>query len=411
MPLLGEMIMRRTLLLAVALSATCVGTAAMAAPQGWLGAWQASPMAQVGQLKPLKNQTVRQRFKVSVTGSQLRVVFSNAYGSKPLHIGAATVLRTRNGQAEGTALPLMFAGAPSILVPAGAPAFSDPLPLSVAAGTELSVSLYLPDETLPETYHRALAGQDQAAAAAAPEAQVSAEGDYTRDAVMAGAQAGARLFVARVDVLPAKRGSTVVVLGTTRTAGEGRWPELLAQRLQSAGRNVSVVNASMVANPLTRPFPGGGEAGLARFDRDVLSVPGITHVILADAANDIGQPGGPVIDAAQMPTLQHLTAAYLQLTLRARAVGVKVIAATVMPFEGVPFAGFWSPQKEQLRGQLNDWIRSSGAFDAVIDMDALVRDPANPTHYREGLHTANNFAPNEAGEQQLVQALDLKLFR
>ena len=403
--------MRRTLLLAVALSATCVGTAAMAAPQGWLGAWQASPMAQVGQLKPLKNQTVRQRVKVSVAGSTLRVVLSNAYGSKPLRIGAATVLRSRNGQGEGAALPLSFAGAPSIVVPVGAPAFSDPLPISVAAGAELLISLYLPDETLPETYHRALAGQDQAAAATAPEAQVSAEGDYTRDAVMAGAQAGARLFVARLDVLPAKRGSTVVVLGTTRTAGEGRWPELLAKRLQTAGRNVSVVNASMVANPLTRPYPGGGDAGLARFDRDVLTVPGISHVILADAANDIGQPGGAVVDAALMPTLQDLTAAYLQLALRARAAGVKVIAATVLPFEGVPFAGFWSPQKEQLRGQLNEWIRSSGAFDAVIDMDAILRDPNKPTRFREGLHTANNFGPNEAGEQHLVQALDLKLFR
>jgi lysophospholipase L1-like esterase len=368
-------------------------------------------MAQVGQLKPLKNQTVRQRVKVSVAGSTLRVVLTNAYGTKPLRIAAATVLRARNGQGEGAALPLSFAGAPSIVVPVGAPAFSDPLPLSVAAGAELLLSLYLPDETLPETYHRALAGQDQAAAATVPEAQVSAEGDYTRDAVMAGAQAGARLFVARVDVLAAKRGSTVVVLGTTRTAGEGRWPELLAKRLQAAGRNVSVVNASMVANPLTRPYPGGGDAGLARFDRDVLGVPGITHVILADAANDIGQPGGPAIDASQMPTLQDLTAAYLQLALRARAAGVKVIAATVLPFEGVPFAGFWSPQKEQLRGQLNEWIRSSGAFDAVIDMEAMLRDPAKPTRFREGLHTANNFGPNEAGEQYLVQGLDLKLFR
>jgi len=403
--------MLRILMLAVALTAVNPVSAAAATRDTWLAAWQASPMAQVGQLKPLKNQTVRQRFKVSVAGSQLRVVFSNAYGSKPLRIGAATVLATRNGQAEGTARPLTFAGAASLVVPVGAPAFSDPLPLAVAAGSELSVSLYLPDETLPETYHRALAGQDQAAAATAPEAQVSAEGDYTREAVMAGAQAGARLFVARVDVLPAKRGSTVVVLGTTRTAGEGRWPELLAKRLQAAGRNMSVVNASMVANPLTRPYPGGGDAGLARFDRDVLTVPGISHVILADAANDIGQPGGAVVDAALMPTLQDLTAAYLQLALRARAAGVKVIAATVMPFEGVPFAGFWSPQKEQLRGQLNEWIRSSGAFDAVIDMDAMLRDPAKPTRFREGLHTANNFGPNEAGERYLIDALDLKLFR
>lgn len=401
----------RCIILLALLLATPALNAATPTSTSWLAAWQASPMAQVGTLTPLKDQTVRQRLTVAVGGSQLRVVLSNAYGSKPLRIGAAAVLRSRNGQAEGTALALRFGGEAGIVVPVGAPAFSDPLPLAVTAGEQLWISLYLPAETLPETYHRALAGQDQATAAAAPEALVSAEGDHTRALVMPGAQPGPRLFTARVDVLPVRRGSTVVVLGTTRTAGEGRWPQLLAQRLQAAGRNLSVVNASMVANPLTRPYPGGGDAGLARFDRDVLAVPGISHVILADAANDIGQPGGPVIDAAQMPTLQDLTAAYQQLAARARAAGVKVIAATVMPFEGVPFAGFWSPEKERLRGELNAWIRSSGAFDAVIDLDAMLRDPARPNRFREGLHTANNFGPNEAGERYLVEGLDLKLFR
>lgn len=385
--------------------------AATPASTPWLAGWQASPMAQTGTLSVLKDQTVRQRLTLAIGGSQLRVVVSNAYGSRPLRIGAASVLRTRAGQAEGPALPLTFGGEASIVVPVGAPAFSDPLPLVVTAGAELSISLYLPAETLPETWHRALSNQDQVGAAAAPEALVSGPGDFTREAVMPGAQPGQRLFVARIDILPTRRGSTVVVLGTTRTAGEGRWPLLLAQRLQAAGRNVSVINASMVANPLTRPYPNGGEAGLARFDRDVLGVPGVSHVVIADAANDIGQPGGGTIDAAQLPAVQELAAAYRQLAVRAHAAGVKVIAATVMPFEGVPFVGFWSPDKERLRGELNAWIRSSGAFDAVLDLDAIVRDPLRPTRYRDGLHTANNFGPNEAGERQLVDAMDLKLFR
>ena len=402
--------MRELVLLALAL-VTVPLNAAMAAAPPWLAAWQASPMAQTGQLTPLKDQTVRQRLTLALGGSQLRVVVSNAYGTRPLRIGAAAVQRSRDGQLLGSAVPVNFGGEPTLVVPAGAPAFSDPVDLPVTAGSELSVSLYLPAETLPETWHRALSNQDQVGAATVPEALVSGPGDHTREAVMPGAQPGQRLFLARIDVLPARRGLTVVVLGTTRTAGEGRWPLLLAQRLQAAGRNVSVVNASMVANPLTRPYPNGGEAGLARFDRDVLAVPGVSHVVIADAANDIGQPGGPVIDAAQMPTLQDLTAAYRQLAVRARAAGVKVIAATVMPFEGVPFAGFWSPEKERLRGELNAWIRSSGAFDAVIDLDAMLRDPARPTRFREGLHTANNFGPNEAGERYLVEGLDLRVFR
>ena len=167
----------------------------------------------------------------------------------------------------------------------------------------------------------------------------------------------------------------------------------------------------MVANPLTRPYPGGGEAGLARFDRDVLRLPGISHVVIADAINDIGQPGGNVVAAAEMPNLETLSAAYLQLAARAHQRGVKVVVATLMPFEGVPFAGFYSPEKEKLRVALNEWIRGSKAFDGLIDLDALMRDPKQPSKFIDGLHTANNFGPNDAGERKIADAIDLKLFR
>ncbi len=379
--------------------------------QGWVGAWEAAPQAQTGPLKPIGNQTVRQRLRSSLAGRRLRVVLSNAYGTKPLVIGAASIARSKDGVVEGAPVALRFGGRSSIVVPPGAPAYSDPVDLPVDSMAELSVSLFLPQSTLPETYHRALPAQDAAGPAVAAEALISAEGDFTDKAALAGSSPGARLFVARLDVLPARPAKLVAVLGTTRTEGDGRWPEHLARRLQAARHNVGVVNASLVANPLTRPYPGGGEAALARFDRDVLMVPGLTHVVLADAINDIGQPGGPVVPAAEAPSLQLLTDAYLQLAARARARGVKVIAATVPPFEGVPFQGFYSAEKEALRMALNQWIRASVAFDGVIDLDAILRDPARPSRITASLATANSFGPNDAGEHRIAESLDLRLFR
>ena len=403
--------------LAFALCALPLSASAQArAPAGWVGAWAAPPMAQPSPanapLKALRNQTVRQRVKASVGGRQLRVTLSNAYGTKPLVIGAATIGRVVGGQLDPASIrPLTFGGAAAVTIAPGAPALSDAVALELADGAEAAISLHLPAETVPETYHRALPAQDAAGASTGErilEAAVSGEGDFTGQATMPGATASPRLFVARLDVLQPRAQGAVVVLGTTRTVGEGRWYDLLAQRL--APRR-AVVNASMVANPLTRPYPGGGDAGLARFDRDVLMVPGVSHVVIADSINDIGQPGTALVPVAELPTLAALQAAYRQLVERAHARGVKVIAATVLPFEGVPFQGFYAPQKDQLRAALNQWIRTAGIFDGVIDMDAILRDPANPNRYAPGLHTANNFAPSEAGERKLADAIDVRLFR
>lgn len=392
----------------------CTAFAAMAqnTEKGWIASWTAGPQQQIGTLKALSNQTVREYVQLSAGGSRVRVRFSNEYGTKPLTIGAATVgLVGADGSVEAATLrKLTFGGADSIQVPVGAPAYTDMMDLKAPAFGTLAVSLFLPKETMPETYHRLLANQDLPGAPK-PIAEVSGAGDFTMQPKIAGGTASAWLFLTRVDVLAPRAAGTIVVMGTTRTEGAGHWPQFLAERLNNSGKPVAVVNASLVANPLLRAFPGGGDAGLARFDRDVLMMPGVTHVVIADAINDIGQPGGNVVPATEMPAIGNLKAAYLQLTARARARGVKAIAATLMPFEGVPFPGFYSPEKEKLRVALNEWIRSSKAFDGVIDLDAMMRDPAHPSKFLANMHTANNFAPNEAGERKIADALDLKLFR
>lgn len=394
----------------------CVFLALVARAQnvekGWAAAWTAAPQPQVGPLKSLANQTVREYIRVSAGGGRVRVRFSNEYGTKPLAIGAASVgLVGADGAVQAGGLrKLTFGGAASIQIPIGAPAYSDPVDVKIPAFGTLAVSLYLPRETAPETYHRPAGNQDNPGTAK-PLAEVSGAGDFTSEAKIAGATPSPYLFLTRVDVLNPQSAGVAVVMGTTRTAGAGHWPQFLAERLNRGGRLVSVVNASMVANPLTRPYAGGGDAGLARFERDVLMVPGIKTVVIADAINDIGQPGGQVVGAAEMPSLETLTAAYLQLTARAKARGVKVIVATLMPFEGVPFANFYSADKEKLRVALNEWIRASKAFDGMIDLDAIMRDPAHPSRFLPDLHTANNFAPNDAGEHKIADAIDLKLFR
>ncbi len=398
------------------LALACALAPPASAAEPWVAVWAASPATQPapanGALKPLADQTLRQRLKVGIAGRRLQVTLTNAYGSKPLTVGAASVGRLIGGKLDPASIrPLTFGGKPSIIVPIGAPALSDPVDLTMAAGAEIAISLYLPQTTLPETYHRPSNPVEVVgtASSSGPEAQVSGPGDHTRDVEMPGAAPSPRLFVSRVDIAPAKPAGAIVVLGTTRQEGDGRWPDILQKRLAAAGRPLAVVNASMVANPLTHPYPGGGEAALARYDRDVLLIPSARYVILADAANDIGQAGGLVPLA--LPSADDLIAAYRQLTMRARAQGLKVIATTMMPMAGAPFPNFYSPEKEKLRGEVNAWIRTGGAFDAVIDMDAIVRDPADPLRFAKGLDSANHFTPSLAGEQKLGAAIDLKLFR
>ena len=383
------------LLIVAALIQSAPALAQTGRGRAWVGAWTASPQAQPLPLKPLKDVTVRQRIRLAAGGSELRLTISNAYGTRPLVIGAASV---RNG---GTIVPITFGGDTTIAAAIGSPVLSDPVRLAVAAEDEVEVSLYLPEETLPETWHRSIATTP---GGPVPTPGQIAAGDLTRQVAMPGASPSGLLFLSRIDVLPTRPVGAVVVLGTTRTVDSG-WQDLLGRRL---GPRFSVLNASMVANPLTRPYPGGGDAALARFDRDVLMTPGISHVILADAANDIGQAGR---EGRILPTVEGLAAAYRQLAARAHAQGVKVIVATVMPFGEVPFADFYSPEKEGVRQGLNAWLRSSREFDGLIDMDAMLRDSGAPSRFRAGLDTANHFGPNDAGSRIVAETIDLSLFR
>ena len=359
-----------------------------------------------------ENQTIRQIVRISAGGQRLRVVLTNAYGDKSLAIGAVHVaLAGENGAIQpGTDHVVTFNGGSSAVIPAGAPLVSDPIDLPVPALTSLAVSIYLPDATGPCTCHGTgaqtgyVAAGDVAGATAMP-----------ADA----AKIQFRAFLSQVDVDAAPGAKTVVAFGDSITDGLGsttdadhRWPDILADRLAARGGvPVGVVNEGISGNRLLHN--GAGDSALTRFDRDVLAVPGAAYVIVFEAINDIGLSNPPPAAAkffgpGDPVTADDLIGAYKQIIARAHAHGLKVYGATITPYEGV---STFSPEGEAMRQAVNAWIRTSGAFDAVLDFDAAWRDPAHPTQIRDGWHAGDHLHGDDAGYKVLADSIDLGLFK
>jgi lysophospholipase L1-like esterase len=385
-----------------------------AAAPHWIGSWGASPAPPVlpapnvlpQMLAPtFENQTVVQVVRLSAGGQRLRLRLSNEYGAKPLAIGAARVALVGNDGAveAGSDRSITFAGAASATVPPAAPLLSDPVALKVPALARLRVSLFLPGPTGPCTCH--MSGQEFVA--------IAGPGDLTGASVPPGAgPAQYRAFLTGVEVETATPGRVVVAFGDSITDGylstpgkDHRWPDRFAERLTQKypGRAMAVVNAGIGGNRVLSdpPIALFGQAALSRFDRDVLSVPGATDVIVLEGVNDLGARAG-------RPSAAALIAGYRQLIDRGHAHGLRVIGATILPYEG---AGYFTAEGEATRIAVNAWIRKPGNFDAVIDLDAAIRDPAKPTRMRADWHAGDWLHPNDAGYRAMGEAIDLALFR
>jgi lysophospholipase L1-like esterase len=354
------------------------------------------------------NQTVREKLRISVGGEQIRIRFSNELGTTPLVIGAATLaLAGRDAAIDPTTLrKLTFGGEAGITIPAGAPALSDAVDLAVNDLAEIAVSLYLPEETAPATMHMGRS------------AYVSTAGDFTQATDLQGTELTTNhVFLTGVYVRTNDNVAVVVTLGDSITDGTAStphsynsWPDHFAARV--AVDNVAVVNHGIAGNQVLRD--GAGSSALTRFDRDVLSTPGLTHVVVLEGINDIGT-GGFNFPGLTGPTPAERTAAdliagYRQLIARAHANDLKIYGATLTPFEGT-FAGYYTPAKDEVRIEVNDWIRGSGEFDAVIDFEAAIRDDTNPRVMRAEYDSGDKLHPGDAGYKRMAEAIDLALFR
>jgi lysophospholipase L1-like esterase len=397
---------------------------ATAQREGWIATWAASPEpAELGPnqaILNLQDQTVRERVRISIGGSQIRIRLSNEYGSSPLFVGSVTVAVPKDPASvkSGSIQAVTFGGRNSIAIPAGAPAISDPVALTVAYGAEISISLYLPKRVTTPTWH----------ALALKRAVVSSQGDHTYDEKIQGVtEASKSMFVSAVLVPAQPSQRLVVAFGDSIVDGDGstfdsdrNWPSDLIRRLGKTpnGSKLAVVNEGIAGNRLLGdgPLASLGVSALARFDRDALSMPGVTHIVLLEGINDLGFPGAKLgelslADPADVRSAEDLTGAYRQLIARAHARGIKLIGSTITPCEGVDIPGYYSDAKEATRQAVNKWIRTSSAFDGVIDFDAVLRDPDHPSRLLPRFASEDHLHPNDAGYQAMADAIDLALFQ
>ncbi|MCA1196985.1 SGNH/GDSL hydrolase family protein [Sphingomonas sp. R647] len=354
----------------------------------------------------LSDQTVRMIVRPTIGGSMLRIQFSNASGGEPVRIGRAGIAKSAGDSAifAGTARALSFSGQGSVTIQPGAVAISDPVALDVAAFELLAVSIHLPDDTAVNTLHPL-----------GLRTTYIAKGDRTGDADLTGAETNRSYFwLSGVSVQAEARAGTIVAFGDSITDGYGTtpdtgraWPDLLADRLQryAGTRHLSVVNMGISGNRVRRD--GAGLSALARFDRDVLARPGVRWVILLEGINDINFAAIPGIPASEAVTAEDLIAAYVQFIDRAHLHGIKVMGATIAPTEGT---WLYSEKTEALRQAVNRWIRTSGRFDAVVDFDAALRDPARPTRLNPPFNPGDHVHPNDPGNAAMAEAIDIARF-
>jgi lysophospholipase L1-like esterase len=381
----------------------------------WIGTWTASPQALWDGDFPLStnvpfnlwNRTIRMVTRVSLGGKQARVVLSNEYGSRRLVIGAAHVARTDSEAkiVHGSDRPLTFGGEARVIIPPGAKVVSDPTDLDVPPLGKLSVSLFLPEATPLSTFH--WDGRQTA--------YIATGNLVGADDIKAESTISARVFVSGILVDAPKDAQAVVTLGDSITDGNGstpdansRWPDFLAKRL--ADKNVAVLNAGISGARLLQDRMGAN--ALARFERDALSQPQVKAVILLMGINDIAWPGSSFAPDAPPVTSAALIAGYRHLIARAKTHGVRIIGATLTPFEGAledtPLEGYFTAEKERTRQAVNHWIRTSGEFDAVVDFDAATRDPQNPTRFRSTLDSGDHLHPGNDGYKAMADAVDLQ---
>jgi lysophospholipase L1-like esterase len=399
----------------------------------WVGTWSTSevgrpqtpppplpapPPFQVNQCPPappgapnfvhFKDQTLRQIVHISIGGSRLRVVLSNVYGTAPLTVGAAHIaLREKDSSIRsGSGRALTFSGRSSMTIPANAIVYSDPVDLTVREMADLAIDLYLPGDTnrpAPLTMHNGAFQTNY----------VSGTGNHVGATTLPEAKTVQNWFIIhRVEVEAPVSVGGLVTFGDSITDGtrstpdsNNRWPDQFVRRMLSQGSTIrmGVMNAGIAGNRvLSEGAFNAGINALARFEHNALAQPGVRHIVLMEGINDIGNAR-----TEPTPTAEDIISAYKQMIDRAHARGLKIYGATMTPFYG---AAYYTEVGEKKRQAVNDWIRTSKAFDGVIDFDAATRDPNEPTKLRAAYDSCDHLHPNDAGYKAMADAVDFRLF-
>ncbi|MDH6626117.1 lysophospholipase L1-like esterase [Streptomyces sp. LBL] len=376
---------------------------APATRRSWTGTWEA---AASGTVPALPGTSIRNVVHISAGGRAARVRITNRLGTAPLELGAVTVALQENGAPKspnavaGTMHTATFRGAASVTVPTGEDVVTDPVPLAVPSGANLLITVYTPTDAGPATYHRS-ALQTNFLAPTGDHATDDDGSAYTQTT-------GSWYYVTGVDVLGSRATGSVVTLGDSITDGSGstssanrRWPDRLAERLltQPPNRRLGVLNAGIAGNRVL--LEGTGPSALSRLDADVLSRAGVRAMIVMEGINDIkGNPNQT--DPAAFED------AYREIVRRAHARGIRVIGATITPYGG---NGGYTEARETVRQAVNDFVRTSGLFDALVDFDAVVRDPADPHRILPAYDNGDHLHFNDAGLKAMGDAVDLDHLR
>jgi lysophospholipase L1-like esterase len=406
---------RRRALGALAALLLCQAAAPAPAPLNWVASWASAQQVPEPQnalpADALDGATLRQLVRLSIGGPRIRVRVSNRFGTEPLGIDAASIALAADpasARLAGPPLRLGFAGRGQVVVPAGAEFVSDPVTLPVRPLSTLAVSLHFAKAPARQTGH--------------PGSRATSYwlgGDHVADADLPGANKVDHWYqLAAIDVEARRGAAAIAAFGDSITDGNGvqpntnrRWTDFLAERLQAAPatRDVALVNLGIGGNRLLQD--GLGPNALARFDRDVLGQAGVKWVIVLEGVNDLGTltRDGPVPPERHRALVEQMIAALDQIVRRARERGVTAILCTILPYGGSEYY-HPGPESEADRQAVNAWIRAPGHADRVIDLDALMRDPAAPNRLRRDLDKGDGLHPSDAGYRAMAAAMPLELF-
>jgi lysophospholipase L1-like esterase len=395
---------------------------ALAADQThWVVTWGASPAPQLAdptQIRAAKlefdNQTLREIVHTSIGSATVRVRLSNAYGKDAVDIGAAHIALHAKGPAivPGSDRVLTFSGRAAVSIPVNALVLSDPVKLNVPAQSDLAISVFIPRPAAGAGIHYS-----------AQQTSYIGQGDLTGSAEFSGAETTTSwVFLTGVDALAPISTSAVVAFGDSITDGarstidaNHRWPDTLADRLsvRRGGKKIAVLDAGIGGNRILHDATANvrfGVNALARFDRDVLAQPGVKYVIVLEGINDLGHAGTSAPESETV-SAEDLIAGLKQMIERAHEHGLKIFGATLTPFEGTAFPGYFTQEKEVKRKAVNEWIRTGKAFDGVIDFEKAVRDPDHPDRMLPAYDGGDHLHPGDAGYKAMGDAINLSLFK